>query len=127
MNILWRAVFFRSESIDVLLNNEAWFVYFVDAPDRETVQAKLQVLLPAILDVPPHALDIFYPRSEHELRRLAILPDAPHDACLFERDYRQGKPGYLTAQEVLFWVSSPPLQQRLVSALNYVSQEAGNA
>ncbi|WP_157879487.1 hypothetical protein [Xenorhabdus poinarii] len=37
--------------------------------------------------------------------------------------WHAGKPRYLTANDVLFWVSSPRLQQRLVNALNRVGKE----
>ncbi|MDX8001232.1 hypothetical protein FE394_19140, partial [Xenorhabdus sp. Reich] len=81
MKVIWRAVCFRYESVELLFSDDEWFV-FVDAPDRETAQVKLQVLLPAILDVSPEGVEHYYPRNEAELRRQAMRPDASPDLAL---------------------------------------------
>ncbi|MBD2780535.1 hypothetical protein ID852_15645 [Xenorhabdus sp. 42] len=125
MNVIWRAVCFRYETIELLFSDDEWFV-FVDAPDRETAQAKLQLLLPVILDISPHEVEHYYPRNEAELRRQAMCPDASPDLALLECGWENDQPQYLTGKEVLFWVSAPHLQQRLIAALNAVSQEAAD-
>ncbi|MDE9535883.1 hypothetical protein [Xenorhabdus bovienii] len=125
MNVIWRAVCFRYERVELLFSDDEWFVFF-DAPDRETAQAKLQVLLPAVLDVSPEEVEHFYPRNEAELRRQAMCPEASPDLALLECGWENNQPQYLTREEVLFWVSSPHLQQRLIAALNAVSQEVAD-
>ncbi|REF26423.1 hypothetical protein BDD26_1063 [Xenorhabdus cabanillasii] len=125
MNVIWRAVCFRYERVELLFSDDEWFV-FVDAPDRETAQAKLQVLLPAILDVSPEGVEHYYPRNEAELRRQAMRPDASPDLALLECGWENDQPQYLTEKEVLFWVSSPHLQQRLIAALNALSREVAD-
>ncbi|CAM3677388.1 hypothetical protein XENE109146_19630 [Xenorhabdus nematophila] len=55
-----------------------------------------------------------------------MRPDASPDLALPECGWENDQPQYLTEKEVLFWVSSPHLQQRLIAALNAVSQEAAD-
>ncbi|MBD2806701.1 hypothetical protein ID855_18835 [Xenorhabdus sp. ZM] len=125
MNVIWRVVCFRDEGVELLFSDDEWFV-FVDAPDRETAQAKLRVLLPVILGVSPNEVAHYYPRSEAELRRQAMRPDASPDLALLECGWENDQPQYLTSKEVLFWVSAPHLQQRLIAALSAVSREAAD-
>ncbi|MBD2816881.1 hypothetical protein ID850_19650 [Xenorhabdus sp. Flor] len=125
MNVIWRAVCFRYEHVELLFSDDEWFI-FVDAPNRETAQAKLQLLLPAILDVSPNEVEHYYPRNEAELRRQAMRPDASPDLALLECGWENDQPQYLTHNEVLFWVSAPHLQQRLIAALNAVNKEVAD-
>ncbi|MDC9597986.1 hypothetical protein [Xenorhabdus anantnagensis] len=126
MNVIWRVVCFRYEHVELPFSDDEWFV-FVDAPDRQAAQAKFQALLPAVWGVSPDLVEHFSPRSEDELRAQSLMPGTPDDVALLECGWAQGKPQYLTANEVLFWVTSPQLQQRLIAALNDVSREAGDA
>ncbi|CDG16769.1 hypothetical protein [Xenorhabdus doucetiae] len=124
MNVIWRAVCFCYDNMELPFTEiqDEWVV-FVDAPDRKTALAKYQALLPVIWDVSPDNVEHFSPLNEAELLSRALRPDAPHDLALLECSRYAGKPRYLTADDVLFWVSSPRLQQRLVNALNRVSKE----
>ncbi|MCP9269650.1 hypothetical protein M5U04_16570 [Xenorhabdus sp. XENO-1] len=127
MNVIWRAVCFCYDNAELPFTDtqDEWFV-FVDAPDRNAVLAKLQALLPVVWGVSPDLVEHFSPRCESELCALSLMPGTPDDLALLECGWENGKPQYLTAKEVLFWVSSPCLQQRLVAVLNAVSQEAGD-
>lgn len=124
MNMIWRAVCFCYDNAELPFTDtqDEWFV-FIDAPDRKTAQAKFRTLLPAVWGVSTEMAEHFSPRSEEELRELSLMRSAPDDLALLERGWENGKPQYLTEKEVLFWVSSPHLQQRLIRALNAVSQE----
>ncbi|MDE9460167.1 hypothetical protein [Xenorhabdus bovienii] len=121
MNVIWRAVCFRYERVELLFSDDERFV-FVDAPDRETAQAKLQILLPAVPDVSPEGVEHYYSR----MRRQAMRPAASPDLALLECGWENDQPQYLTHNEVLFWVSSPHLQPRLIAALNAISREAAD-
>ncbi|PHM46672.1 hypothetical protein [Xenorhabdus miraniensis] len=127
MNVIWRAVCFCYDNAELPFTDvqDEWFV-FVDAPDRKTALAKFQALLPVIWAVSPELVEHFSPRSEEELRALSLMPGTPDDVALLECGWEKGKPQYLTANEVLFWVSSPGLQQRLVRALTIVNREVEN-
>ncbi|OTA16825.1 hypothetical protein Xvie_01504 [Xenorhabdus vietnamensis] len=125
MNVIWRAVCFCYDNAELPFTDtqDEWFV-FVDAPDRKTALAKFQALLSVVWNVSSDIVEHFSPRGEEELRALSLMHGTPNDLALLECGWEHGKPQYLTANEVLFWVSSPCLQQRLVAALNTVSQEA---
>ncbi|CDH05468.1 hypothetical protein [Xenorhabdus bovienii] len=127
MNVIWRAVCFCYDNAELPFTDtqDEWFV-FVDAPDRKTALAKFQALLPVVWGISPDIVEHFSPRSEEELRALSLMPGTPDNVALLECGWEQGKPQYLTANEVLFWVASPQLQQRLIAALNYVSREAAD-
>ncbi|MGJ0624626.1 hypothetical protein [Xenorhabdus bovienii] len=127
MNVIWRAVCFCYGNAELPFTDtqEEWFM-FIDAPDRKAALAKFRTLLSIIWDVFPEQVDHFSPRHEAELRELSLMPGTPDDWALLECGWENGRPQYLTAQDVLFWLSSPHLQQRLVAALNSVSQEVNN-
>ncbi|MDC9616340.1 hypothetical protein PSI19_21345 [Xenorhabdus khoisanae] len=127
MNIIWRAICFCYDNAELPFTDtqDEWFV-FVDAPDRKAALAKFQTLLPVIWEVSPENVEHFSPRHEDELRELSLMPGTPDDLALLECGWHEGKPQYLTATEVLFWVSSPYLQQRLVRVLNAVNREVTN-
>ncbi|WP_426576165.1 hypothetical protein ACP179_16725 [Xenorhabdus stockiae] len=128
MNVIWRAVCFCYDNAELPFTDtqDEWFV-FIDASDRNAALAKLQVLLPAVWGVSPDLVEHFSPSSEEELRAQSLMPGTPDDVALLECGWAQGKPQYLTTNEVLFWVASPQLQQRLIAALNTVSRETDNA
>ncbi|WP_416777265.1 hypothetical protein ACNFJN_03030 [Xenorhabdus budapestensis] len=127
MNVIWRAICFCYDNAELPFTDtqDEWFV-FIDAPDRKAARAKLQALLPAVWGVSPDIVEHFSPRSEEELQALSLMPGTPDDSVLLECGWEKEKPQYLAANEVLFWVSSPCLQQRLVRALTLVSREADN-
>ncbi|MBC8950008.1 hypothetical protein [Xenorhabdus sp. TS4] len=128
MNIIWRAVCFCYDNAELPFTDtqDEWFV-FVDAPDRKAALAKYQTLLPVIWAVPPEPIEYFIPRHEDELRERSLwVPGISDDLALLECGWEKGKPQYLTAKDVLFWVSSPHQQQRLVKALNAVNREVEN-
>ncbi|MDC9606583.1 hypothetical protein WDV76_14900 [Xenorhabdus griffiniae] len=125
MNVIWRAVCFCYDhaALPFTDTRDEWFV-FVDAPDRRAAEAKLRTLLSVIWAVSPEKVEYFIPRHEEELRGLSLwVPGISDDLTLMECGWEKGKPQYLTAKDVLFWVSSPHLQQRLVRALNAVNRE----